>query len=155
MLCPQLASAKYIDTWIKFFIHSFMHSCIHSFNGGHNFGHVMPMTLNMAETTVHGLLIPARVLRLCACVRWWPHHRSGLVYRVSTFWSAFFPWEYPFLSTLGNLAGVKMINHTSPLSLLWYVGPGWVDLSIIVPLHPHNWLLTDWWVVFALEFSFP
>ena len=26
MLCPQLASAKYIDTWIKFFIHSFIHS---------------------------------------------------------------------------------------------------------------------------------
>ena len=24
MLCPQLASAKYIDTWIKFFIHSFI-----------------------------------------------------------------------------------------------------------------------------------
>ena len=23
MLCPQLASAKYIDTWIKFFINSF------------------------------------------------------------------------------------------------------------------------------------
>ena len=28
MLCPQLASAKYIDTWIKFFIHSFIHSFI-------------------------------------------------------------------------------------------------------------------------------
>lgn len=37
--------------------------------GGHNFGHVMPMTLNMAETAVDGLLIPARVVRLCACVR--------------------------------------------------------------------------------------
>lgn len=29
------------------------------------------------ETAIHGCLIPARLIWLCACVRSWPHHGAG------------------------------------------------------------------------------
>ena len=35
------------------------------------------MRPNKVETAVYGNLIPARVMWLCACVRWWPHHGIG------------------------------------------------------------------------------
>ena len=66
-------------------------------------GHYMLMRPNMAERAVHDRQILARLIWLCACVRWWPHHRFGvmcgtLLYKPAFKW--FSPWV---LSTAKNL----------------------------------------------------
>ena len=39
----------------------------------------MLMRPQKTETAVQSCLIPARVIRFCACARWWPHHGAGVM----------------------------------------------------------------------------
>ena len=55
MLCPQLASAKYIDTWIKFFIHSFIHS--QSGTSNNLIQRISKQTWNKHLSTLHQCLM--------------------------------------------------------------------------------------------------
>ena len=114
-------------------------------------GHAMLMTPNKAETAVHGCLIPARVIWLCACVRRRPHHGSGVscVHLVINL----FQLRIPFSVYFGKLGWRR--GDQPHLSLLWwYVDPVSGDLSVIITLHHQNSLFTEGWVVFAQEFSF-
>ena len=42
-------------------------------------GYTMLMRPQKTETAVQSYLIPARVIRFCACARWWPHHGAGVM----------------------------------------------------------------------------
>ena len=73
-------------------------------------GYAMLMRPNKVETAVHGCLIPAQVKWRCACVRWWPHHGTGVTC-VTLAFSIFFPkimygsleiWNFSSRVQLGN-----------------------------------------------------
>ena len=69
-----------------------------------------------AETAVHDCLIPTRVIWLCACVRWGPHHEDVVM------------CVYYALSTLFNNVNTPLISYRDWTDFLFF----WVLIRILI-----------------------